>query len=155
MCVDYFQRHRVTRSPRDLPVPEPELCLEAWLSYGWAGPFPRTLVGVGAVGAEGGAHAVHAYPLALGRALGAAAAAPQQLQLALQVPLLALQGLQLVLALPVRLFKFLLGERRRRRRRSETPVQLSSVCACRYEPEAGAAAARSDLVTSGRHRQPA
>ena len=74
-----------------------------------------TLVRVRAVGAEGGAHAVHAYPLALPRAaLGCStAASPQQLQLALEVPLLALQRLQLVLALPVCLFKFLLRRRRR------------------------------------------
>lgn len=67
------------------------------------------LVRIRAVGAEGGAHAVHAYPLTLPRAaLGCSTtASPQQLQLTLEVPLLTLQRLQLVLALPVRLFKFL------------------------------------------------
>lgn len=67
------------------------------------------LVRVRAVGAEGGAHTIHAYPLPLPwAALGCStAAAPQQLQLALEVSLLPLQGLQLVLALPVCLFKFL------------------------------------------------
>lgn len=64
------------------------------------------LVGVRAVRAQGGAHTVHAYPLALHGA-GGADSAPQQLELALEVPLLTLQGLQLILALPVRLFKFL------------------------------------------------
>lgn len=64
------------------------------------------LVRVGAVRAQGGAHTVHAYPLALHGA-GGAHSSPQQLELALEVPLLTLQGLQLILALPVRLFKFL------------------------------------------------
>lgn len=71
-----------------------------------------TLVRVRAVGAEGGAHTVHAYPLPLSWAAlgGSTTASPQQLQLALEVPLLTLQRLQLVLALPVCLFKFLTGE---------------------------------------------
>lgn len=78
-----------------------------------------TLVRVRAVGAEGGAHAVHAYPFPLRwAALGCStAASPQQLQLALEVPLLALQRLQLVLALPVCLFKFLLIRRTMGRQR--------------------------------------
>lgn len=70
---------------------------------------PHTLVGVGAVGAEGGADAVHTYPLPLPCR---AAASSQQLQLKLEVLLLALQRLQLVLALPVGLFKFLLRKKR-------------------------------------------
>lgn len=67
------------------------------------------LIRVRAVGAEGGAHTVHAYPLSLPWAvLGCSTtASTQQLQLTLKVPLLALQRLQLVLALPVHLFKFL------------------------------------------------
>lgn len=71
--------------------------------------FNLLLVRVGAVRAERGTYAVHAYPLPLPwAALGCStAASPQQLQLALEVPLLALQRLQLVLALPVRIFKFL------------------------------------------------
>lgn len=74
-----------------------------------------TLVRIRAVRAEGRAHAVHTYPLALPRAaLGCSTtASPQQLQLTLEVPLLTLQRLQLVLALPVRLFKFLIGSKRR------------------------------------------
>lgn len=75
-----------------------------------------TLVRVRAIGAEGGAHTVHAYPFPLPRAAlcySTAAAAAQQLQLALEVPLLTLQRLQLVLTLPVHLFKFLVREERR------------------------------------------
>lgn len=75
-----------------------------------------TLVRVGALGAEGGAHAVRAYPVPLRRASpghsATAAPAPQELQLTLQVPLLALQRVQLVLALLIRLFKFLVHGRR-------------------------------------------
>lgn len=72
------------------------------------------MVRVGAVRAERGTYAVHAYPLPLPwAALGCStAASPQQLQLALEVPLLALQRLQLVLALPVRIFKFLVRGKR-------------------------------------------
>lgn len=77
------------------------------------------MVRVRAVGAEGGAHTVHAYPFPLcWAALGCStAASPQQLQLPLEVPLLALQRLQLVLALPICLFKFLLIRRRMGRQR--------------------------------------
>lgn len=74
------------------------------------------MVRVGAVGAEGGTYAVHTYPLPLPWAgLGySTAASPQQLQLALEVPLLTLQRLQLVLALPVRIFKFLVKGKQKR-----------------------------------------
>lgn len=77
------------------------------------------MVRVRAVGAEGGAHTVHAYPFPLcWAALGCStAASPEQLQLPLEVPLLALQRLQLVLALPICLFKFLLIRRRMGRQR--------------------------------------
>lgn len=74
-----------------------------------------TLVRVRALGAEGGAHAVRAYPVPLRRASpghSATASAPQELQLTLQVPLLALQRVQLVLALLIRVFKFLVHGRR-------------------------------------------
>lgn len=85
-------------------------------------PGPRwsalvlTLVRVGVPGAEGGAHAVRAYPLPLRRACRgrSAAAAPQELQLTLEVPLLALQRIQLVLALLICLFKFLVEGGRQR-----------------------------------------
>lgn len=75
------------------------------------------MVRVGAIGAEGGAHTVHAYPFALPRAALAysTVASPQQLQLALEVPLFALQRLQLVLTLPVRFFKFLVKAERKGR----------------------------------------
>ena len=65
-----------------------------------------TWVRGGALGADSGAHAVHAYPVPLPGPLSSL----QQVQLALQVTLLSLQRLQLVLALTVCLFKFLIGQ---------------------------------------------
>lgn len=105
------------------------------------------MVRVRAVGAEGGAHTVHPYPLPLPRAaLGCStAASPQQLQLALEVPLLALQRFQLVLALPVCLFKFLVRTERREKETRErfimwtgeqgetTLIRLKCVCVCLRE----------------------
>lgn len=64
------------------------------------------LVGVGAVGAlgaEGGAHAVGAYPLPL----PVSTAPPQEVQLPAKVPLLPLQILQLILRLPISVLQFL------------------------------------------------